>query len=467
MLLTRVLLLVVLVGALAAPARATDFPDPGSLSSAEDGAAYLASIQGADGAIPAGSQTVTRDGQTAEALVALAAGGGQDAAIDRALDFLEEKAWGEATNGAYTGRIVSSLLAVREDPRDFAGHDFVEKLELHYDPVTGGYHGGNLYGDALAMVAVVAAGEDLPPGAIVRLRVNQCGDGGWAYTPACQGAGPDTDTTSLAVAALAAVAGRQDSDVREGRQWLLDRQDPGGCWSFSAAQTVVSTNSCGLATSAIVALGEDPGHVPWAKCGGNPPDALAALQLASGAFPKDSVSSDAYEYGTVQAVSGIAGWSYPDAARAEGLSGSGAPSCPTTTTTSSTTAPRPSGSSTTVARGEERASGGSTSGGDEGRTPWSGATVASASGRPPASTNPRGMPPSIPWEGADVLGVQVKRPRSPYPSPTLTAVYAGGGSGAVRTAGVAATVALAPPVAGLGWVWRRRRAVTALLVGGG
>ena len=284
-------------------------------------AAYLATRQGADGSLPEG----WRPDQVAEAIIALAAGGGQAQAVDRAVGFLQQTGNAGASSGPYAGRIVAGLVVAGKDPRRFAGVDFVARTESYLDPVSGSY-GGNLYGDALAMLGLQSAGRRLSDSALNRLRVNQCRDGGWAYQTACVGK-PDTDTTSMALSVLTAALGPGAAEVRSARSWLLANQTASGCWGHDPGSPG-NANSCGLALSAIVAMGERPDAAAWTREGRDPIAALRALQLPSGAFQYRADVVGPNDYATVQAVPGLAGWSYP--VRAPAPAGT-APGATTTT----------------------------------------------------------------------------------------------------------------------------------------
>ena len=286
-------------------------------------AAYLATRQGADGSVP----DKWRPDQVAEAIVALAAGGGQSGAVDRAVGFLQETANAGASSGPYAGRIVAGLVVAGKDPRRFAGVDFVARTESYLEPVSGSY-GGNLYGDALAMLGLQSAGRRLPDSAINRLRVNQCRDGGWAYQTACAGK-PDTDTTSMALSVLAATLGAGATEVRSARSWLLANQTASGCWGHDPGSPD-NANSCGLALSAIAAIGERPDAAAWTRDGRDAVAALQKLQLPSGAFQYRADVAGPNDYATVQAAPALAGWSYPVRAPAPAQAPPGAGATSTT-----------------------------------------------------------------------------------------------------------------------------------------
>lgn len=287
-------------------------PDPVSAESARRGAAYLADQQGADGSVPDG----WRIDMVGEAVVALVAGGDQEGTVEGALDYIADGAEDflsdNGTNGARVARVVSGLVSAGEDPRDFAGFDWVAELDSKY-VIGGGVYDDTVYGEALGMLGRLAAGEGLRANDEQRLRASQCDGGGWAWQPGCAGT-PETDTTSLALSVLAEVAGPEDPDVQEARQWLLDIQrsddDGGHCWGRAEGK-FDNANSCGLALSAVVALNEDPGAAPWAGADGSPLGALHDLQLESGGFKWRERDTTADEYATIQAVPGMAHWSYP------------------------------------------------------------------------------------------------------------------------------------------------------------
>lgn len=479
-----------MAGGVTAPgAHASTEPDPESGASAADGAAYLADTQGDDGSVPEGWGA---DG-VAEAVVALVAGGGQDAAVDDALDYLAEAAperiEDDGVNGGHVGRIVSGLVVAGEDPRAFAGVDFVAEVESHHDP-TGSY-GANLYGDALAVLGLLAAGAEVPDDAVDRLRINQCSSGAWSWRSACSGT-PDTDTTALAASALAAVAGPDDEDVEQARGWLLDTQNDSGCWGLEA-DDVDNANSCGLALSTVVAFGEDPGSPPWTEGERSSLEALRDLQVDSGAdagaFWYQADTPGAKDYATVQAVPGMAHRAYPvsapgappsenepeddgdtgDGDTGDDESGDGDSGSSSTDSdgsdgtdgsdTGSTSSPSTSSttSSTTTANDLEAAAGlGSSS---SSTTTTTGSAVDDAEVGVTTTTRP-----ALGWttlgdsSGFDEAGDQPARRAAGRP-PSLTANLDGsGGTSEIPTvAAGTAGVMLASGVLGTGWWWRRRR----------
>lgn len=456
---------------------AHDFPDQASAGSAREGAKYLVTVPGAHGSGP--EEERWRVDQVAETTIALVAGGGQDATVERALDYIATHAAafldpvdGEA-NGPRVGRVVSGLVAAGRNPRDFGGIDWVARLELYYVPGSGTYGGENFYADTLAMLGVLAAGEALPIGAVERVQVNQCDDedhpardGGWTWQASCLGA-PDTDTTAMATSVLVATLGADAPEVREAREWLLHTQRDTGCWGLNPTSSFDNTNSCGLAVSAVVALAEDPRRAQWADGEDDPVSRLRSLQLPSGGFKYRAASAGANPYATVQAVPGLAAWSYPVSAamteRSAGHDGTGGGGGNGSTTTS----PGASGGGEGI--GESAGGRGSgepstSTAGDRDDSPTS-----PGSARPPdrdesepprRRDEPRNPPPSEMKNDA--------RRRSPAAashdgvntgsasSPEMTIRLADPASDDVGIAGVVATGAFVPVAATTGWWWRRR-----------
>jgi hypothetical protein len=275
----------------------------------------------------------------ADVLIALVAGGGQEPAAERVLGYLEDHAASDLdgtdqNRGPRTGKVVSALVAAGEDPRAFAGTDFVARLRAH--EVGGRFGGSSRYADLLAMLAVLAAGDSLSEASVQSVKAAQCPDGGWTPTvaPVCSGSERSTDTTALATAVMAATLGRSAGAVVAGRQWLLDAQAPSGCWGDDTGKDP-NANSCALAVSAVVSLDEDPSGAPWSVGDRDAPVALRGFQLVSGGFRWGS-SGEENQSATVQAVPGLAGWTHPVEPPTPPDPGTSTSSTTTTTGTSGT-----------------------------------------------------------------------------------------------------------------------------------
>lgn len=266
----------------------------------------------------------TTSDTAAEAVLALVAGGVVGDPVEAALDYIGEHGADRADERAGSaGRIAMGIAAAGEDPRDFGGVDYAEKIRGHYDETTGGYD-TNLYANALALLGLAASRVEPPAEAIRYVRANQCADGGFSWAPGCAGA-PDVDTTAHTLSALlAAGVPSDDLMVSRARDWLIRARNDEGGFGYTIGEPT-NGNSTGVALSAIAALGEDPADAPWADERGGPVDALLSLQTASGGFKYLGSDDGPNDYTTVQAVPGAAGAAYPLAPGSE----EDAPSSPT------------------------------------------------------------------------------------------------------------------------------------------
>jgi hypothetical protein len=110
----------------------TDAEEPTREQAAANGAAYLADTLAKDGHLKSalGGSTEQPDyGNTADAVVALAAQGGADKAA-KPLAWLEKNAakWAEQSGPAAYAQLILAAHATGTDPRAFGGTDLVEKL---------------------------------------------------------------------------------------------------------------------------------------------------------------------------------------------------------------------------------------------------------------------------------------------------------------------------------------------------
>lgn len=299
---TRTAVIVLLASALAMPVGSQALTDRSE--AARSGAAWLASRQEPDGALP----TYGGSG-VGEVLVSMLVGGVRGEPVDQALAFIRKNGPGSASGPAKAARIAMGLVAASEDPRSFHGTNYVARINDGYDANTGAYE-SNVYADALAALGVLAAGDNLPGRAITYLKTNQCATGGWAWRQACAGV-PDVDTTAMVMSALLSSGlPRGDDAVSRGRSWLLEAQNADGGFPLEDGGDT-NANSTGLALSVIEAMDEDPRSDPWRDSSGDPVEALIELQDDTGGFRFKGSDAKPGDYATVQAVPGLAGVSFP------------------------------------------------------------------------------------------------------------------------------------------------------------
>lgn len=203
----------------AAPAGAA----PGRTARARAATRYVAANQAGHGSVTGG---FSKMGTTADAVAAWVAARRGPRQIRRAVGWLEANV-DDATTVGLKAKVLLAAVAAGKDPRTFAGHhDLVQEVE---DTQTEeGQYGGESDTEvayhALAMIALEAAGENVPPEAVTWLNDAQCGDGGWQFDEPSSDADDehcfdsaaendfarsDTNTTAYAVMALAAAGGQR------------------------------------------------------------------------------------------------------------------------------------------------------------------------------------------------------------------------------------------------------------------
>lgn len=148
---------------------------------------------------------------------------------------------------------------------------------------------------SLSILALQAAGHPVPRPAIDWLVTQQCDDGGWAPyradpAKACTAKSEDSNSTAMAVQALASVGGLSE-EMSEGVSWLTANQNPDGGIGYNPGGGSDS-NSTALFVQALAAAGEDPTAAD--KGGNTPVDALLALQLDCAA-PADGRGAFAFQ----------------------------------------------------------------------------------------------------------------------------------------------------------------------------
>lgn len=306
----KILVVAVLLAALAAsaaPVQANEVTD--------DALAWLKSKQQSDGGFGSGFSEGSDLGATCDVILAIAAGG-QDPSEWRSqddnspLDYLySQVASGEADVVNLKAKVALALLATQQDPRDFAGHDLIAQLTSHYDETTGSY-GGNVFDQALVIVALFDAGEPIPEQATQYLLEQQTEDGAWALFGGTAAGSGDTNTTAMAIQALLAT-GRRD-DIGEAFAYLHRVQNEDGGFPYqdpSEYGTDTDANSTAYVLQALLAADEPLSS--WAPAGTDPMGALINLQdPATGAFYWQAALPSPNLMATAQAVPAVTGYTF-------------------------------------------------------------------------------------------------------------------------------------------------------------
>jgi hypothetical protein len=227
------------------------------------GAAYLVSQQRANGAICAFSCV----GSTADAVVSLVTAR-TNAGVRDAVDYLRgQAAGGNVVGVGLQAKVVMAAVARGTNPRAFGGVNLVRAI-TKTERGNGHYGDAAVFDQALAMLAVRAAGRSPSAAARSWLASAQCEDGGWQYDePSGPGddahcfdaAAPapgdfftsDSNTTSLAIQVL-----RSGPEVAAALSFLPTLRDGSDGWGYSQCCTSTDINSTSLAIQAYVAAGE-------------------------------------------------------------------------------------------------------------------------------------------------------------------------------------------------------------------
>jgi iron complex transport system substrate-binding protein len=264
---------------------------------------YVRTLQNPDGGFPAfGSDS--SPGATIDAILAFAAGGVDANGVKKSgaspVDYLESQAAAYSDTAGGAAKLIVGLVAVGEDPRDFAHVDYVAKMRTYYDSSTHRY-GVQTMDQAIYMLARESLGLSPQAGTAAYLESKQMADGCWEFA---DGMGCDTNTTALAVQALV-VAGVDPADapIQAVLTYFESAQNADGGFPYLAPGDS-DANSTAFVLQALVAADEDVNAGgPWEESGKTPLQALLGFQDdATGAFTRFGQDN---AYATYQAVPAI------------------------------------------------------------------------------------------------------------------------------------------------------------------
>jgi prenyltransferase beta subunit len=290
-----------------------------ALAAADTAAAfdYLRMQQNADGGFGSGFSPDSSLSSTADAMLAIVAAGGDLATFDKGgntpLTYLAAQAPSAATGGDLA-KLILAATAAGENPRQFGGVDSVAKLEA----LTGangriGAPTDTFFTHCLAVRALKSAKRPIPAAAVGLIKITQQDGGGWAWDGSSATAA-DTNTTAVAVQALAA-AGDIPTPIAQAMSYYHGIQNDDGGWPYqspSSFGTATDANSTAVTIQAILAAGQDPAGADWTTTTGQTPvAALEGLQNPTGAFAWQATVRDDNLLATVQALPALAGKPFP------------------------------------------------------------------------------------------------------------------------------------------------------------
>lgn len=231
-------------------------------------------------------------GLTIDALMALKAGGADDAAAAKITGTLKARAdeyftldlWGDKGQriAGAAAKVAYAAVITGEDPAKYGRFDIEGELRglmrtnglengRFRDKLTSAKdEGGNAFDQSLAVLALSRTAKGVPRAAVDFLIDQQCAAGGFRLYPFhggpdvvddCDGQGDavlDPDSTSMAVQALLAAGGTEaKAAAAKGAAWLKAQQKPDGSFTGSGSTAGTSnSNSTGLAGQALLATGD-------------------------------------------------------------------------------------------------------------------------------------------------------------------------------------------------------------------
>lgn len=260
---------------------------------------------------------------TAEIIRALAAVG-QDPTEWRSaegaspLDYLRAQLEaGEARDVTTLVHVIPALVATGANPRDFAGRNLVAELLAQQQERT--YQMGvSLLDHALAVQALQAADEPVPPEALILLLSRQASNGGWGATGEMAPEATDVHTTAQALLAL--VRAGETACVPAALTYLHSVQNPDGGFPWRPGQGALEGETEAHATAFVLmalAVLQAPLEA-WRVADADPMTALRALYAPPAFYwrasiPVPNVLATAYAlqalvaWGDIASLSGFGG----------------------------------------------------------------------------------------------------------------------------------------------------------------
>lgn len=248
---------------------------------------WIASQQEADGSFPGYSASASVD-----AIFAICAAGGDPNGFLRdghsPVTYLAAHAELLSSDVGTAAKVVLGLVCAGQEPRAFAGRDWLAEVEEFTDPVSRQYESAGSTSLSLAILALAATGRPISQAAVAWLMGAQTPEGGWSWSSDPTATGPDTNSTALALQALAAAGvGPADPVVQRTLAYLHTQQNADGGFPYanpSPYGTDTDANSTALVIQGLVSVGEDPEGPAWTVNGKTPLTALWKLQLPGGAL---------------------------------------------------------------------------------------------------------------------------------------------------------------------------------------
>lgn len=274
---------------------------------------WLAEQQLDDGGFSTGFSDGSDLGASAAAAIAFASAGQDPASVSTQdvslMDYLMT-AVSETdlrTSPGLAAKVALAVIASGNNPRQFGGKDLITYITDGFNSDTGLF-GFGPFDSALAVLALSAAGQELPAGAVDGLLTARIEDGSYAFTGDTTPGSGDSNTTAMIVQALVA-AGADPATIQPSIDYFIAVQNEDGGWTYQKPSDfgeATDTNSTAQVIQALLAAGESLQE--WS----DPVSTLLTLQDASGGFGFNAVTPDPSLLATVEVIPALAGVDYTE-----------------------------------------------------------------------------------------------------------------------------------------------------------
>lgn len=222
-------------------------------------------------------------------------------------------------NTAKIAHVIIALTVAGENPKKFAGVDWVALLKGSSEKATG-WFGTEEIDHMWALLALETAGEPVPTNSVLWLKEQQEDNGGFAVDKKIDGLGSDTNSTALAVQALIGAGESKTSPaIKKAIDFLKTQQNKDGGFPYvtpSPYGTDSDSSSTAWVLQALVAAGQDIESKAWVKAAVTPMGFLMSLQNADGGFMYQKTVQDSNLLSTCQAIPALMLKPFPNKAPA-------------------------------------------------------------------------------------------------------------------------------------------------------
>jgi hypothetical protein len=229
---------------------------------------------------------------------------------DKFIESVESDATNYAGTAGATSKLILAAVATGKNPKCFGTggkSNLLNILKSNYDSSTGQY-GETSFDHALALLALKAAHEKVPPKA-VKFAKSRRGKYGWNFTLK-ESAGDDVESSALMIEALrAAGVSKSDGALKSAYKWITYQRNVDGGYNPDLPQGETQADTTSYAIRAADSLGKDNKDAKRA---------LRALQKRGGSFRSSPSAAGSYPtISTTNAVLALSGQHFPVVVRSK------------------------------------------------------------------------------------------------------------------------------------------------------